>query len=88
MTTFLFLPEELEDLDLVLKETAAAFAGDVVYLAHLHTFEAFLELIVRIKKRCMVKNSAAAFLKLLELARIGLEHMKKVEGADESSDKQ
>jgi hypothetical protein len=75
LTNFLFLPEELEDLDQLLKETAAAFAGDVVYLAHLQTFDAFFELITRIKKRCQIKNSAAAFLKLMDLARIGLEKM-------------
>ena len=63
------------------KETASAFAGDVVYLAHLQTFDAFLELIVRIKKRCLIKNSAAAFLKLMELAGIGLEQMMTVEEA-------
>jgi len=79
LTSFLFLPEELEDLDQLLKETAAAFAGDVVYLAHLHTFDAFFELITRIKKRCQIKNSAAAFLKLLELARMGLEQLKQEE---------
>ena len=81
LTNFLFLPEELEDLDTLLKETAAAFAGDAVYLAHLHTFDAFFELIVRVKKRCQIKNSAAAFLKLLELARIGLEQIMKEEAA-------
>ncbi|MFZ2087034.1 MAG: ParB N-terminal domain-containing protein [Desulfobaccales bacterium] len=75
LASFLFLPEELEDLDQLLKETAAAFAGDVVYLAHLQTFEAFFELITRIKKRCQIKNSAAAFLKLMELARLGLEKL-------------
>jgi hypothetical protein len=75
LANFLFLPEELDDLDSLLKETAAAFAGDAVYLAHLHTFDAFFELIVRVKKRCQIKNSAAAFLKLMELARIGLEQM-------------
>jgi hypothetical protein len=75
LTSFLFLPEELEDLDHLLKETAAAFAGDAVYLAHLHTYDAFFNLIVRIKKRCQIKNSTAAFLKLMELARIGLEQM-------------
>jgi len=82
LASFLFLPEELEDLDQLLKETAAAFAGDAVYLAHLHTYDAFFELIVRIKKRCQIKNSAAAFLKLMELARIGLEQLKE-EGAQQ-----
>jgi hypothetical protein len=75
LTNLLFLPEELEDLDALLKETAAAFAGDVVYLANLHTYDAFFKLITRIKKRCVIKNSAAAFLKLMELARIGLEQL-------------
>jgi hypothetical protein len=71
LTNFLFLPEKLKDLDQLLKETVAAFAGDAVYLAHLDTFNPFFELIVRLKKRGQIKNSAAAFLKLLELARMG-----------------
>jgi hypothetical protein len=84
LTSFLFLPEELEDLDQLLKETAAAFAGDAVYLASLNTYDAFFELIVRIKKRCQIKNSAAAFLKLMELARIGLEQLIKEEALQSS----
>jgi hypothetical protein len=83
LTNFLFLPEELEDLDQLLKETAVAFAGDVVYLAHLNTYDAFFELIVRIKKKCQIKNSAAAFLKLMELAKIGLDKMEAEEAAQE-----
>ncbi len=75
LTNFMFLPEEIEDLDQLLKETAAAFAGDVVYLANLKTFDAFFDLVVRVKKRCQIKNSAAAFLKIMELARMGLEQM-------------
>jgi hypothetical protein len=62
-----------------LKETAAAFAGDEVYLANLNTYDAFFDLIVRLKKRCQIKNSAAAFLKLMELARVGLEQLKEEE---------
>jgi hypothetical protein len=85
LTNFLFLPEELEDLDQLLKETAVAFAGDEVYLAHLNTYDAFFELIVRIKKKCQIKNSAAAFLKLMELAKIGLEETTKVEEASDGA---
>jgi len=90
LTSFLFLPEELEDLDQLLKETAAAFAGDVVYLANLNTYDDFFELIVRIKKRCQIKNSAAAFLKLMELGRIGLEQLIKEEAlqSSESADQE
>jgi hypothetical protein len=84
LTTFLFLPEELEDLDRLLKETAAAFAGDVVYLAHLHTFDAFFGLITKIKKRCQIKNSAASFLKLMELAMIGLEKLEQEEALNDA----
>jgi hypothetical protein len=58
-----------------------AFSADVVYLANLDTYDAFFDLVVKIKKKCVIKNSAAAFLKLLELARIGLEQMMKVEEA-------
>ena len=83
LTNFLFLPEELEDLDNLLKETAVAFAGDEVYLAHLPTFDPFFELVTRIKKRCQIKNSAAAFLKLMELARYGLEQYEEALAAQE-----
>ena len=77
----MFLPEEIESLDELLKETAVAFSADTVYLANLNTYDAFFDLVVKIKKKCVIKNSAAAFLKLLELARIGLEQMMKVEEA-------
>lgn len=87
LANFMFLPEEIDDLDQLLKETAVAFAGDAVYLAHLNTFDAFFDLVVKIKKRCQIKNSAAAFLKLMELARVGLEEMMKEEGTDGSPDK-
>lgn len=79
IANFMFLPEELEDLDALLKETAIAFAADTVYLANLKTYDAFFDLVVRVKKRCQIKNSAAAFLKLMELAQIGLEQLMKVE---------
>jgi len=79
MANFVFLPEELENLDQLLKEIAVVFAADVVYLASLNIYDAFFELIVQIKKHCQIKNSAAAFLKLMELAMIGLEKLKKEE---------
>jgi len=88
LTSFLFLPEELEDLDSLLKETAAAFAGDVVYLAHLQAFDAFFELVTRIKKRCQIKNSAAAFLKLMELARYGPDQYEEALSAQENQEVQ
>ena len=86
LANFMFLPEEIESLDQLLKETAVAFAGDVVYLANLNTYDAFFDLVVRIKKRCQIKNSAAAFLKLLELARVSLEQMIQDEEANETSE--
>ncbi|MEJ2673425.1 MAG: hypothetical protein P8168_14770, partial [Deltaproteobacteria bacterium] len=79
IATFAFLPEEIESLDKLLKEIAVAFAGDEVYLANLKTYDDFFELMVKIKKKCVIKNSAAAFLKLLELARIGLEQYLKTQ---------
>jgi hypothetical protein len=81
LANFMFLPEEIQSLDELLKETAMAFSADVVYLANLDTYDAFFDLVVKIKKKCVIKNSAAAFLKLLELARIGLEQMMTVEEA-------
>jgi hypothetical protein len=88
LANFMFLPEEIESLDQLLKETAVAFSADAVYLANLNTYDAFFDLVVKIKKRCQIKNSAAAFLKLLELARGGLEQMKEAEGANGASGKQ
>jgi hypothetical protein len=82
LANFMFLPEEIEDLDQLLKETAVAFSADAVYLAHLNTFDPFFDLVVKIKKRCQIKNSAAAFLKMMELARVGLEEMMAEEAAD------
>ena len=81
LANFMFLPEEIESLDELLKETAVAFSADVVYLANLDTYDAFFDLVVKIKKKCVIKNSAAAFLKLLELARIGLEQMMQSEAS-------
>jgi hypothetical protein len=83
LANFMFLPEEIEDLNALLKETALAFSADTVYLANLNTYDAFFDLVVKIKKKCVIKNSAAAFLKLMELARIGLEQMLKVEGVEQ-----
>jgi hypothetical protein len=42
LANFMFLPEEIEDLDALLKETATAFAADEIYLANLNTYDAFL----------------------------------------------
>ncbi len=89
LANFMFLPEEIEDLNALLKETATAFAADEVYLANLNTYDAFFDLVVKVKKRCVIKNSAAAFLKLLELARIGLEqYLKAREEMDDAPDTQ
>jgi hypothetical protein len=79
LANFMFLPEEIESLDELLKETAVAFSGDLVYLANLHTYDAFFDLVVKIKKKCVIKNSAADFLKLLELARVGLDQYLKMQ---------
>ncbi|MBU4233905.1 MAG: ParB/RepB/Spo0J family partition protein [Desulfobacterales bacterium] len=79
LANFMFLPEEIESLDELLKETAVAFSADVVYLANLNTYDAFFDLVVKIKKKCVIKNSAAAFLKLLELAQIGLDQFMKTQ---------
>jgi hypothetical protein len=83
LVNFMFLPEEIENLDELLKDTAVAFASDVVYLANLNTYDAFFDLVVKIKKKCVIKNSAAAFLKLLELARVGLEQVKQEQAPHE-----
>ena len=79
LANFMFLPEEIESLDELLKETALAFSADTVYLANLNTYDAFFDLVVKIKKKCVIKNSAAAFLKLVELAQIGLDQYLKTQ---------
>ena len=56
-----------------------AFASDVVYLATLEAYAPLYELMLKIKKHCLIKNTTAAFMKYNELAQIGYDQMVKVE---------
>jgi hypothetical protein len=79
IVTFTFLSHEVEDLDELLKAIGVAFASDVVYLATLEAYAPLYELMLKIKKHCMIKNTTAAFMKYNELAQIGYDQMLKVE---------
>ena len=84
--TFTFLPKEIENLDELLKEISGVFVADVVYLAVLEVYASFFELMIKIKKHCLIKNSTAGFMKLLEFAWIGYEHTQKVEAAQSGAE--
>jgi hypothetical protein len=62
-----------------MKAIAVAFASDVVYLATLEAYAPLYELMLKIKKHCLIKNTTAAFMKYNELALIGYDQMVKVE---------
>jgi len=79
IVSFVFLAEEVDNFEELLKAIAAAFAADVVYLATLSTYEPLHKGIVEVKKRFQIKNSTAAVLKFVELAWIGLKHLKEQE---------
>jgi len=79
IVTFTFLGHEVENLDELLKAIGVAFASDVVYLATLEAYAPLFELMLKIKKRCLIKNTTAAFMKYNELAQIGYDQMVKVE---------
>jgi hypothetical protein len=79
IVTFTFLGHEVENLDELMKAIAVAFASDVVYLATLEAYAPLYELMLKIKKHCLIKNTTAAFMKYNELAQIGYDQMVKVE---------
>jgi hypothetical protein len=79
IVTFTFLGHEVENLDELLKAIAVAFASDVVFLATLEAYAPLYELMLKIKKHCLIKNTTAAFMKYNELAQIGYDQMVKVE---------
>ncbi|MBU4234064.1 MAG: hypothetical protein KKF43_16240, partial [Proteobacteria bacterium] len=79
IVTFTFLGHEVENLDELMKAIAVAFASDVVYLATLEAYAPLYELMLKIKKHCLIKNTTAAFMKYNELALIGYDQMVKVE---------
>ena len=51
----------------------------MVYLATIEAYAPFFEMILKVKKHCLIKNTTATFLKLMELAQIGYDQMMKVE---------
>ena len=79
IVTFTFLGHEVENLDELFKAIGVAFASDVVYLATLEAYAPLYELMLKIKKHCLIKNTTAAFMKYNELAQIGYDQMVKVE---------
>ena len=84
--TFTFLPEEMEDLDELLKETAVVFVRGCC----LSGGPADLRLLFRAddpdQEALPDQELAAAFLKLMELAWIGYEHTQKVEAAQSGAE--
>jgi len=79
IVTFTFLGHEVENLDELFKAIGVAFASDEVYLATLEAYTPLYELMLKIKKHCLIKNTTAAFMKYNALAQIGYDQMMKVE---------
>lgn len=66
--SFLFLPEELERAREIFDRIHVIFGKEDVYLFSMQKWEQFFGVISQIKSRCNLKNSAAAFTVLLDLA--------------------
>ncbi|MBN2061689.1 MAG: ParB N-terminal domain-containing protein [Deltaproteobacteria bacterium] len=66
--SFLFLPEEIEKAEEVFERINNLFGKEDVHIVSLEKWEKFFELISGIKTDCNLKNSAAAFSRMLDLA--------------------
>lgn len=61
-----FLPEEVERLDDVLKQCSEVASSDHLYLGPLAKYEALWKALVAVKKLQNIKNTAVAFMVLLD----------------------
>lgn len=61
-----FLPEEVGDLEKLLDEAAEVVAADKAYLAPLASYRKLFDLLVKVKKLGNIKNTAVAFLWLID----------------------
>lgn len=80
--SFLFLPEEIEKAQEVFDKIHVLFGKEDLYIFSLKKWAKFFELISEIKATCNIKNSAAAFIYLLDLAETKIQEMRPPEGGD------
>jgi hypothetical protein len=66
--SFLFLPEEVERAEEIFERIHVLFGKEDLYVFSMEKWEQFFAVISEIKTRCNLKNSAAAFAYLLDLA--------------------
>lgn len=74
--SFLFLPEEVERAIRVFEEIHVLFRNEDLYIFSLKEWEKFFSLVSEIKTACNIKNSAAAFVYLLDLAESRMNEMR------------
>ena len=71
--TLWFLPEEVEDTQKLLEQCAELGARKDLYLAPLAKYETLWKSLVKVKKLCNIKNTALAFMVLIDLIRDNLD---------------
>lgn len=69
----LFLPEELQRFDDLLEDARMNTASKNNYLCSMKAYETVFEMLVKIKKDYEIKNTAVAFMQLVEWAEMGRE---------------
>lgn len=74
--SFLFLPEEIERAKEVFDKINFLFGKEDVYIFSLKNWKRFFDLICEIKTNCNVKNSATAFMYLIDLAENKIKEMR------------
>lgn len=80
-----FLPEEVEDLDRMLTACAEILAADRAYMAPLERYGKLFAAIAATKKRENIKNTAVAFMRLIDLVHEANERAESI-GSDAPGD--
>jgi hypothetical protein len=70
--TLLFLPEEAEELKLMLQSLDSFFSGDEHYLLSRAHYDEIFNLLLDVKDKYNIVNSPTAFMKMVELAKQAL----------------
>ncbi|NOX56203.1 MAG: ParB N-terminal domain-containing protein [Planctomycetes bacterium] len=79
-----FLPEEVEELDAILEEAAEAVAADETYAAPLAKYRDLFEALARVKELRNIKNTAVAFLWLIDRMKRTADNLTEEDAIDRS----
>jgi len=74
--SFLFLPEEIDRALAIFDKIESLYKNDDVFIFSRSQWEKFFDVISTIKTACNIKNSAAAFTYLLQLAEAGINDLR------------